>query len=151
MAKDTKQWKRGRGKLGILTPLLGNWQAKTDTERGPVACFRSFFPILKGKFIQLNARWEFARGNYEETAIMGINSDGEVTFWSFTSDGKNSVGILKEVTDIHPEAIGFEANMPAGLARMIYWPDGEAGFYWAVEAGVKTGWRRFTEQHYRRV
>ncbi len=151
MAKDSKQWKRGRGKLGILTPLLGNWQAKADTERGPVACFRSFSPILHGKFIQLSARWEFAQGNYEETAILGINSEGNVAFWSFTSDGKNSAGTLTNVTDIHPEAIGFEAHMPAGLARMAYWPDGEAGYYWAVEARLKAGWKRFTEHHYRRM
>ena len=80
---------------------------------------------------------------------MGINSDGKVAFWSFTSDGKNSFGLLMDVTDIHPEAIGFEAKMPAGLARMAYWPDGGGGYYWAVEAKVKAGWRRFTEHHYR--
>jgi hypothetical protein len=151
MAKDSRKWKRGRGKLGIFTPLLGNWQAKGDSERGPVTCFRSFSPILNGKFIQLSARWEMDQGNYEETAILGTNPDGKVAFWSFTSDGKNSAGLLVDVTDIHPEAIGFEAQMPAGLARMAYWPDGEDGYYWAVEARVKAGWRRFTEHHYQRV
>ena len=151
MVKESKQWKRGRGKLGMLTPLLGNWQANGDTERGPVSCFRSFTPILNNKFIQLSARWEFALGNYEETALLGVNSAGKVAFWSFTSDGKNSAGTLTDVSDIHPEAIGFEAHMPAGTARMAYWPDEKDGYYWAVEARVKAGWRRFTEHHYRRV
>lgn len=80
-----------------------------------------------------------------------LNSDGRVAFWSFTSDGKNSSGTMADVTDIHPEAIGFEAQMPAGLARMAYWPDGGDGFLWAVEAKNNNGWKRFTEHHYQRA
>ena len=38
--------------------------------------------------------------------------------------------------------------MPAGLARMIYWPDEAGGFYWAVEARNQKGWKRFTQHHY---
>jgi hypothetical protein len=151
MAKGSKQWKRGRGKLGVFAPLLGNWQAKADTERGEMSCYRSFTPVLHTAYIQLCARWEFGQGNYEETAMLGVNAAGKVAFWSFTSDGKNSSGTLADVTDIHAEAIGFEAQMPAGLARMAYWPDGEDGYFWAVESRGKVGWRRFTEHHYRRV
>jgi hypothetical protein len=68
-------------------------------------------------------------------------------FWSFTSDGKNSQGILADVTDAHPGALGFEAEMPAGLARMVYRPDGAAGFHFAVEARNQKGWKRFLQHH----
>jgi hypothetical protein len=45
-------------------------------------------------------------------------------------------------------AIGFEAEMPAGLARMAYWPGDAEGFHWVVESKTKKGWNRFTEHHY---
>ena len=32
--------------------------------------------------------------------------------------------------------------------RMAYWPDETDGYYWAVEAKNKKGWKRFTEHHY---
>jgi hypothetical protein len=99
----------------------------------------------------LTARWEFEKGCYEELAIIGANSDGKVAFWSFTSDGKNSTGTITDASDIHPEAIGFEAQMPAGLARMAYWPDEIDGYHWAVESKNKKGWKRFTEHHYKRA
>ena len=38
--------------------------------------------------------------------------------------------------------------MPAGRARMAYWPDQVEGFRWVVEARTKKGWSRFTEHHY---
>ncbi|HLG14883.1 MAG TPA: hypothetical protein VJH03_10340 [Blastocatellia bacterium] len=151
MSKTTKQWKRGRGKLGILAPLMGSWKASASSPMGPVSCARTFEPILGGAYVRLTARWEFGKGAYEEVAMIGANSDGEVAFWSFTSDGKNSRGSLADVSDIHAEAVGFEAQMPAGLARLVYWPDGADGYYWAVEAKNKKGWRRFTEHHYTRV
>ena len=44
-----------------------------------------------------------------------------------------------------------EAQLPAGTERMIYRPDGQGGFHWAVESKHKKGWNRFTEHHYRRV
>ena len=52
------------------------------------------------------------------------------------------------MTDLHPEAVGFEARMPAGLACMAYWPDGEGRFFFAVESKTKQGWRRFLTHHY---
>jgi hypothetical protein len=88
---------------------------------------------------------------YKEHALIGLNLKGEVAFWSFTSDGKNSTGILTDVTDVHPEAVGFEAQMPAGIARMIYWPDEEDGFYWAVESKTKKGWNRFAKHNYKPI
>jgi hypothetical protein len=151
MAKTQRHWKRGRGKLGILAPLIGRWKATSETPMGPVTCTRTFESILGGHYVQLTARWEFEKGAYEEIAMIGVNAEGKVAFWSFTSDGKNSNGTLADVTDIHAEALGFEAQMPAGLARMAYWPDDGDGFHWSVEAKNKKGWKRFTEHHYHRV
>jgi hypothetical protein len=129
MAKTTKHWKRGRGKLGIRAPLMGAWKTATNSPMGPVKCTRTFTSALGNAYIQLTARWEFGKGIYEEIAMIGVNAEGKIAFWSFTSDGKNSYGTWADVSDVHPEAIGFEAQMPAGLARMIYWPDDADGFY----------------------
>jgi hypothetical protein len=140
-------WKKGPGKLGVLAPLLGSWQASAMTPMGKVRCTRSFTAILRGKYIQLVARWEFGKGVYEELAIYGVNN-GKLSFWSFTSDGKRSEGTLADGTDIDPRAIAFEAQMPAGRARMVYWPNDKGGFNWGVEARTKKGWKRFTEHSY---
>ena len=145
-------WKKGRGKLGPFDPLLGTWEAQAETPMGRIRCRRTFEPILGGRFLQLSALWEFGpagsgRG-YQELAIIGVGDDGQVTFWSFTSDGKRSHGTVADVTDLHPEAIGFEADMPAGRARMGYWPVEDGGFRWVVESKTKLGWKRFVEHTY---
>jgi hypothetical protein len=146
-------WKKGRGKLGPLAPLHGNWMAEAESPRGPVRCYRQLAPVLGGHYLQLDARWEFGPSGtgtaYEERALIGAGPDGAVHFWSFTSDGKRSEGVLADVTDLHPEAVGFEANMPAGRARMAYWPATDGGYYWVVESKSKTGWNRFVEHRYR--
>lgn len=142
------EWKKGRGKLGWFDPLIGVWQAVAESDMGAVRCRRAFEKVLSGKYVQLTAHWEFASGSYAEIAMLGVNADKEICFWSFTSDGKQSQGRLVDASDVHPEAIGFEAQMPAGIARMVYWPDEEAGFRWAVESKTKKGWNRFTEHHY---
>jgi len=116
---------------------------------GKVVCTRTLTKVLDGAYIQLTADWQYERGSYKEIALIGVGPEGKVNFWSFTSDKKQSRGYLSDVTDIHPEAIGFEAQMPAGLARMAYWPDGMGGFHWVVESKTKKGWNRFTEHHYR--
>lgn len=144
-------WKKGRGKLGIFDPLLGAWQAEAQSEMGPVICRREFALVLSGKYIQLQASWLFGNKTYEEQALFGVNLEKEVCFWSFTSDGKQAAGKLADVSDIHPLAIGFEAQMPAGLARQVYWPDEGEGFYWAVESKTKSGWNRFVTHHYLRL
>lgn len=147
-----KVWKKGRGKLGFLAPLLGTWSAAAASPRGPLKCHRSLSSILGGSRVLLEARWEFGPGAaYDELAIIGAGDDGAVHFWSFTSDGKRSEGVMTDVTDVHPEAIGFEAQMPAGVARMVYWPADDGGFHWAVESKNKKGWNRFTDHHYRRA
>jgi hypothetical protein len=145
-------WKSGRGLLGPMKPLLGRWEAEAA---GPGAasamhCTRSFTPVLGGAWILLAARWEIGPGRaYEETALFGQGEDGRLAFFSFTSDGKNSRGTLTDGGDVHPRAIAFEAQMPAGLARFLYWPAEEEGFYFAVESRTKAGWNRFMRHHYR--
>ncbi len=141
-------WKKGRGKLGIFDPLIGAWQAEADTPMGRVRCLRTFSKILAGTRILLNAEWHFGDKIYAEHAIFGPDGDGPLSFWSFTSDGKQSQGVLSEAADIHPEAIAFEAEMPAGTARMVYWPSEAGGFHWVVESKTKKGWNRFTQHHY---
>jgi hypothetical protein len=161
-----KVWKKGRGKLGFLQPLLGHWTAEAETPMGPVRCTRVFEPVLGGSYVRLTARWEFGPATttpcgeeeatrpgagrvYEEMALIGAGAGGRVCFWSFTSDGKRSEGTVADVSDLHAEAVGFEAQMPAGFARMAYWPDGTNGYFWAVESRTARGWRRFVEHHYR--
>lgn len=141
-------WKKGWGKMGLLQPLIGSWEANANSPMGKVKCTRLFEKILGDNYIQLIAKWEFGDKIYEEKAIFGIDND-VISFWSFTSDGKKSQGLLSDATDIHPQAICFEAQMPAGIARMIYWPNEEEGFHWAVESKTKKGWNRFTEHHYK--
>lgn len=146
-----KAWTKGRGQLGFMTPLLGRWQADADSEMGRVICTREFTKILNGKYIRLTAHWDIGGGakTYDEEAIYGVKPDGRVGFWSFTSDGKNSEGYVAEMPDIPEAVFGFEAKMPAGLGRQAFWPDGEGGFHWVVEAKPKTNWKRFLEHHYK--
>ena len=144
----TIEWKKGRGKLGQFKPLLGQWRAEADSDLGPVICQRTFQFALEGAYIQLTADWEYASGGYKEIALIGVGPEGKIQFWSFTSDKKQAQGVLADVTDIHPQAIGFEAQMPAGLARQVYWPDERAGFRWVVESKTKQGRNRFTQHHY---
>jgi hypothetical protein len=141
-------WKKGRGKLGVLDPLIGTWRAEAGSPMGPVRCTRTFSRILGGHRVLLEARWEIGGKVYEEHAIHGVDDDGALAFWSFTSDGKRSQGVLTDGTDLHPEAIAFEAEMPAGTARMVYWPEAEGAMSWVVESKTKKGWNRFTHHHY---
>lgn len=150
MANQKPLWKKGRGKLGIFAPLTGTWEASTDSPMGPLRCTRTLEPVLGGNYLQLTAIWQFQNGAYTEIAMIGIK-DGLPAFWSFTSDGKHSQGTLADATDVHAEAICFEAQMPAGLARMIYWPAEDGGFHWAVESKTKKGWNRFTQHHYHKI
>ena len=144
-------WKKGRGRLGALQPLLGTWVAEADSPQGRVRCTRRFERVLGGSYVQLTARWEFADSVYEELALYGVDRERTLRFWSFTSDGKQSSGVLVDGSDVHPQAIAFEAQMPAGRGRMAYWPDDEEGFRWVVESHSKKGWNRFVEHHYRAV
>ena len=150
-----KLWKKGRGKLGPLAPLHGTWLAESESPMGPMRCRRVIAPMLGGHYLKLTARWEFGAAGagkvYEEEAVIGPGDDGVVSFWSFTSDGKRSRGVLADATDLHPEAVGFEADMPAGHARMVYWPEADGAVRWVVESKTKRGWNRFVEHVYRPV
>lgn len=142
-------WKKGRGKLGPFGPVLGSWIANRggNSQLNPEVT-RRLEKVLDGKYIQLDVHWNLGPKSYTERCMIGVNAEREVAFWSFTSDGKNAYGVMADVTDIHPEAIGFEAQMPGGLARQAYFPDEEAGFRWVVESKTKKGWNRFVEHHF---
>jgi hypothetical protein len=87
---------------------------------------------------------------YREIALLGALADGKLGFFSFTSDGKRSEGWLADGSDIDSQAVAFEAQMPSGLARMVYWPLVEGtGFHFAVERRTKKGWSRFLRHEYR--
>ena len=151
MPDKAMTWKKGRGRLGLLDPLIGTWVAEADSPMGRVRCTRAFSRVLDRAYVQLHAWWEWGEGSYEEIALIGVGPDKEVHFWSFTSDKKQSQGRLVDVSDIHPQAVGFAAQMDAGLARQAYWPDEVGGFHWAVESKTQKGWSRFVEHHYRQV
>tara|TARA_R110000868_G_scaffold166103_1_gene399990 strand:+ start:233 stop:691 length:459 start_codon:yes stop_codon:yes gene_type:complete len=145
-------WKKGRGKLGLFAPLLGSWVSASASAMGPTRCTRRFERVLDGQFVELRADWVIGEADatkrYSERALFGPGDDGTISFWSFTSDGKRSTGMLTSAPDIHPDAICFEADMPAGRARQVYWPHPVAGFHWAVESQTQTGWSRFVEHCY---
>jgi hypothetical protein len=147
-------WKKGRGLLWRLQPLLGRWRTEKGeggTPASDMPCTRTFAAFGKN-WIRLDARWETGPDKaYCETAFFGLGEDGALGCFSFTNDGKRSIGRLSDGSDVHPDAIAFEAEMPAGLARMIYWPreDGAPGFFFAVESRTRTGWNRFLRQAFR--
>lgn len=145
----TMNWKKGRGKLGMFAPLIGSWIVREDSKERPnLQCTRTFSHSLQGKYIELKAHWTAANLDYEDLTLFGVNGQKEVNFWSFQSDGKQAHGFLATADDIHPEAICFEAQMPAGYARQVYWPDEKEGFHWIVESKTKKGWNRFVHHHY---
>ncbi len=145
------KWKKGHGKLGVFAPLLGQWQAESDSAQGHVRCTRVLDYTLDRTHLLMTTRWEFGKRAYTDITYIGVDTLGNTRFWSFTSDGKQSTGQLADVSDFHAQAIGFVADMPAGTARQAFWPDDERGFFWAVEAQNKKGWKRFVEHHYRAI
>jgi hypothetical protein len=139
--------------MGPMAPLLGRWKAQADTAMGPVACVRDYQKFGDG-YVRLEAEWMFkGKGaetrTYREICLFGPDKDGVLTFWSYTNDGKKSSGKLADGSDVHPQAVCFEAQMDAGLARQVFWPDEVSGMRWAVEARNRKGWNRFSEHHYR--
>jgi len=147
-------WSKGRGLLGPLKPLVGDWVTVPDgAGQGPASaarCTRSF-RAFGARWIQLEACWEMGgRGNYREIALFGATADDGLGVFSFTNDGKRSEGRVADGTDVHPDAVAFVSQMPAGLARMVYWPiDTSPGFHFAVESRTKSGWNRFLRHCYR--
>lgn len=145
------EWRKGRGPLGIFRPLVGAWTSQPvgNSPASLTPCTRTFTSIWNGSYIRLEAHWTLSLTKaYEEVAMFGKARDGSLAFWSFQSDGKSAEGRISEARDVHPDAIAFEAMMPAGLARFAYWPDDDAGFHYAVESRTKNGWNRFLEHLY---
>ena len=143
------KWKKGRGKLGLFQGIIGNWICNEGSkDRLNPQCSRSIQFHLDNKYIIQDIVWFLGDKRYIDHTIIGLSADKRISFWSFTSDGKNSTGVLCDVSDIHPEAVGFEAEMPAGTARQAFWPDDTTGFHWVVESKSKKGWNRFVHQHY---
>lgn len=148
-------WKKGRGALGVLKPLIGRWVSEPSgrgDKASAMTCTREF-SAFGDKAVQLDARWDMGGGRvYREVAFYRAGADSKLGFSSFTNDGKSSVGTLCDARDVHPQAIAFEAKMPAGVARMAYWPTDEGeGFHFAVESKTKKGWKRFFLHTYRRA
>jgi hypothetical protein len=144
-----RHWLRGRGLLGRFQPLVGRWQSASVGEgaASAAACTREFTAF--GEFVRLEASWDFGgRGTYRELALFGKGEGGTLAFWSFTNDGKRSTGTLSDGGDVHPDAIAFVAEMPAGTARTIYWPDDSDGFDFAVESRTAKGWNRMVHHRY---
>ncbi|MEX2298433.1 MAG: hypothetical protein WD715_13540 [Dongiaceae bacterium] len=175
-----KLWKKGRGKLGFLDPLLGVWETETVSDNGPVKCLRRFEPVLHENYVRLTAYWTIGKPpkpgakaadkdgdkpdakpdaktvaktgyTYKEIALFGAGGEKNVRFWSFTSDGKHTNGVAADVSDLHPEAVGFEATVMGQHARQAYWPKENGEMVWVVEAKTKKGWNRFVEHWYTRV
>jgi hypothetical protein len=140
-----------------MEPLLGAWVSEPGDQSAPVPgrCVRRFQRFGKS-WIQLESVWELGSyGVYREVAFYGP-AEGEAKpavlgFFSFTNDGKRSQGRIGDGSEVHPQAVAFEARMPQGLARSIYWPadDGEGGFNFAVESRNAKGWKRFLLQRFR--
>ena len=144
-------WKKGRGRMGPMAPLIGRWHAQADSPMGPVSCARDFQKFGES-YVRLDAEWRIGGGNakpYREICLFGPDTDGVLAFWSYTNDGKKSSGRLADANDIHPQAVCFESQMDAGLARQVFWPSDSGGMHWVVEARTKKGWRRMAEHHYR--
>jgi hypothetical protein len=131
--------------------MIGDWLAKTETPQGPARVTRSLRPALGKGWLEAEVDWSFNDSRYQERCFYGLTRDGRLAFWSFTSDGKQAHGVQVEAPDLPAGAIAFEAEIPAGTARMSFWPDAEEGFRWAVESKNRKGWHRFSEHHYHRL
>ncbi len=123
-----------------MAPLIVAWTAEDDA--GRIGCRRTFARVPGGTYFQLSAAWDLGTKTDSEMAFFGATPDG-LGFWAFTSDGKRSEGRTADVSDVHGDAMGFEADMPAGLVRQIDWPAEDGAVVWAVESKTKRGWNRF--------
>ena len=133
----------------FFTPLLDKpWVAEGDGPMGNYTCERRFERVLDGKYVRMSVAWRFGDNTYDEIAMFARDpGEKKLTFWSFTSDGKNSRGVNVAVDDVPDGAIVFEANMPGGLARMMFWTsEKRSRLHFAVENSTKKGWNRMLEQ-----
>ncbi len=95
----------------------------------------------------LDAEWDFGGKFYKEHAIYGVDAGGDVAFWSFTSDGKRSRGVLQRA-GCPPRSHrlrGRNASRPCPndlLAR------NRRHYALGRKSKTKKGWNRFTEHTY---
>jgi len=90
--KGTKTfWKKGRGKMGVLAPLLGTWKAEAMSPMGKIRCTADVRTRTRDRYIQLRARWEFGKGAYEEIALYGIK-DGTLRSGRSRPTGRDRKG-----------------------------------------------------------
>jgi hypothetical protein len=147
-------WKKGRGKLGPMAPLLGRWKATADSPMGAVTCLRSYEKFGEA-YVRLEAEWHIGKFPQvkpcREVCLFGPADDGVLAFWSYTNDGKKSSGRLSSAPEINAQSVCFEADMGHGIARQVFWPDGTGGMHWIVDAKTKKGWSRLASHHYRAV
>jgi hypothetical protein len=140
-----------RATVRFFTPLLDKqWVAEGDGPMGSYTCKRRFERVLEGKYVRMTVLWQFGDKTYEEIAMFGRDpAEKRLTFWSFTSDGKNSRGVNVDADDIPNGAVAFEAQMPAGLARMILWTsERRSRLHVTVESATKKGWNSLLEQRH---
>ena len=146
-AEDTKS--KGDATMRFFAPLLDRtWVAEGDGPMGKYTCERRFERVLQRKFVRMAVAWEFGENTYEEIAMFGRDPrEKRLAFWSFQSDGKNSHGVNVAADDAPEGAVVFEAEMDAGLARMLLWLGNDREqFHVAVENRTKKGWNRLLEQ-----
>ena len=142
-------WRPGQGRLGRFDPLLGSWVAEGAGPAGLYHCERRFDRVLGGAYVQLVVTWAIEGGVSEELALFAPSAEGELTMWSFTSDGRQAQGRWVEPWDLPRPNLAFEADMPSGRARFAYWPDKPAGgVRYVVEARDGRTWRRLLEHVY---
>lgn len=143
-----ESWQRGRGRLGVLAPLLGTWVAEGESEAGPFRCERRFARALHGTYIELRAEWRLPGRTYDEVALHGHDRDGALRFWSFTSDGRQSTGWRVDPDDLPHPGVAFEADLPDGRARYAYMAVPDGRLLYVVESRTANGWNRFVEHRY---
>jgi hypothetical protein len=143
-------WSPQPGLLGGLSPLVGTWVAEGETATGDYRCERRFDEVLHRRYVQLVVTWILPGRSHEELALFGIDAEGVLRMWSFTSDGKQSTGVAARADDLPQPNVAFEADMPSGRARFAYWPEDE-GVRFVVEARTDSGWTRFLEHRYVRI
>jgi len=140
----------GRNPLELLDPLLGDWVAEGESPIGPYRCRRRFRRTLGDTHVQLDTHWEYASNLFEELTMFATDDVHGLQYWSFTSNGDQSVGYLTAAGGLSEDATVFESLVPTGKMRMSYWPTGLAGIVvFVVEAKTRDGWRRILEHRYR--
>jgi len=140
--------------LRFFEPLVGRkWVFAGSGPMGKHRCTREYRSILAGNYVEMTSTWDLTGESYEELAVFGVDRDDrKLKFWSFTSDGKRTVGTEVAVAEAPAGTLAFEADMHAGKGRTL--PTVGAGGKThdvAVEAKPNRakGFKRFLDQAFR--